>query len=455
MKTDVLIVGSGCSGLYCALQLPRDKRITIITKSDVKSSDSYLAQGGICMLKDETDYDSYFEDTMKAGHYENDRGSVEIMIRSSQDVIKDLLAYGVEFARDETGELNFTREGAHSDKRILFHKDITGEEITSKLLAAAGALPNVTILEHTTMVDIVETDNCCYGAVIRREDGSLEKVQADYTVWACGGIGGLYRHSTNFRHLTGDALALAIKHGVRLKDVNYVQIHPTTFYSKHEEDRSFLISESVRGEGARLYDKNMKPFVNELLPRDLLTEEIYRQMEKDHTEYVWEDLRTISREELESHFPNIVEYCSRMGYDVTKECIPVVPAQHYFMGGIWVDHESHTSMERLYAVGETACNGVHGRNRLASNSLLESLVFAKRAAQQMTERFAEALPDNEPLFDAIELSAYEDRAALASEYHEYVRRAIIEADQKMAQSADGDSQRKAKVAFRKSCGRSA
>lgn len=220
MKTDILIVGSGCSGLYCALQLPQDKKITIITKSDVTSSDSYLAQGGICMLKDEEDHDSYFEDTMKAGHYENDRESVEIMIRSSQKVIGDLLGYGVDFAREEDGALAFTREGAHSDKRILFHEDITGEEITSKLLAAVRKLSNVTILENTKMLDIVTEGNCCYGAVVRRADGSLEKIQADYTVWACGGVGGLYRHSTNFRHLTGDALALSIMHGVRLKDVN-------------------------------------------------------------------------------------------------------------------------------------------------------------------------------------------------------------------------------------------
>lgn len=453
MKTDILIVGSGCSGLYCALQLPRDKKITMITKSDVTSSDSYLAQGGICMLKDESDYDSYFEDTMKAGHYENDRESVDIMIRSSQQVIQDLLGYGVDFARDESGALAFTREGAHSDKRILFHEDITGEEITSKLLAAVRELSNVTILENTKMLDIVTGGNCCYGAVVRRADGSIEKIQADYTVWASGGVGGLYRHSTNFRHLTGDALALSIMHGVRLKDVNYVQIHPTTFYSEREEDRSFLISESVRGEGAKLYDKNMNRFVDELLPRDRLTEEIYKQMEKDHTEHVWEDLRPIPEEELRSHFPNIVEHCRQMGYDVTKECIPVVPAQHYFMGGVWVDHESHTSMDRLYAVGETACNGVHGKNRLASNSLLESLVFAGRAAKQMSETYTAAGPETEKLFQGVSLKKYEDQKALASRYHQYVREAIIEAEKKMSERGEAivGSRGKAVVAFRKSC----
>lgn len=424
-------MGSGCSGLYCALQLPRDKQITIITKADVPSSDSYLAQGGICMLKNDADYESYFEDTMKAGHYENDKESVDIMIRSSQDVIKDLLSYGVDFARDEKGALAFTREGAHSDKRILFHEDITGQEITSKLWTAVQKLSNVTILEYTTMLDIVEQDNVCCGAVIRKADGSIETVQADETVWACGGIGGLYRHSTNFRHLTGDALALSLIHNVKLKDINYVQIHPTTFYSEDEEERSFLISESVRGEGAKLYDKKGERFVNELLPRDLLTEAIYEQMEKDHSDYVWEDLRTIPEAELRTHFPNIVEHCRQMGYDVTKECIPVVPAQHYFMGGVWVDHESHTSMEHLYAVGETACNGVHGRNRLASNSLLESLVFAKRAAKKMARQEEVPIKKKNEAFAQVDLTQYEDEKALQMRYREAVREAIKEADRKM------------------------
>lgn len=431
MKTEILIVGSGCSGLYCALQLPRDKKITIITKADVPSSDSYLAQGGICMLKNDADYDSYFEDTMKAGHYENDKESVDIMIRSSQDVVKDLLSYGVDFARDENGALAFTREGAHSDKRILFHEDITGEAITSKLWAAVQKLENVTILEYTTMLDIVEKDNVCYGAVVRKADGSIEAVEADETVWACGGIGGLYRHSTNFRHLTGDALALSLMHGVKLKDINYVQIHPTTLYSDHEEDRSFLISESVRGEGAKLYNKKGERFVNELLPRDLLTEAIYEQMKKDHSDYVWEDLRTIPEEELHTHFPNIVEHCRQMGYDVTKECIPVVPAQHYFMGGVWVDHESHTSMAHLYAVGETACNGVHGRNRLASNSLLESLVFAKRAAKKMARQEEAQFTDVQEVFAQVHMADYEDETGLQKKYQDAVREAIREADRKM------------------------
>ncbi len=427
MKTEVLIVGSGCSGLYCALQLPRDKEITLITKADLESNDSYLAQGGICMLKDDEDYDSYFEDTMKAGHYENDRESVDIMIRSSQDVVQDLLEYGVRFHRDENGELDFTREGAHSDKRILFHEDITGKEITSKLLAQVKKLPNVKLMEYTTMEDLITKDNTCYGAVVRKKDGMLETIQADCTVLATGGIGGIYRHSTNFRHLTGDALAIAIRHGIELQNINYVQIHPTTFYSKDDKTRSFLISESVRGEGAKLYGKNMERFANELLPRDLLSQKIHEQMEKDGTEHVWEDLRPIPHDVLENHFPNIVEHCREAGYDVFKECIPVVPAQHYFMGGIKVDHESRTTMNQLYAVGETACNGVHGKNRLASNSLLESLVFSKRAAQDLVEHYSE-FKGNDEVVANTDLKKYEDRETTEKENIRLVAAAIEKAN---------------------------
>lgn len=421
MKTDILIIGSGCAGLYCALNLPKDRKITIITKADAQGNDSFLAQGGMCMLKDEADYASFFEDTMKAGHYENDRESVDIMIRSSQEVVEDLMRFGADFQKDENGDLVFTKEGAHSEKRILFHEDVTGREITSTLLAEVRRQPHITLLEYTTMIDLIEEENVCYGAILLMPDGQIKKTQADYTVMATGGIGGLYKHSTNFRHLTGDALAVAIRHGLELKDISYVQIHPTTLYS--DEERSFLISESVRGEGAVLRDKNGNRFVNELLPRDLLTKEILKQMEKDGTEFVWEDLRTIPRDELESHFPNIIEHCREMGYDVTKECIPVVPAQHYFMGGVKVNHQSRTSMEQLYAVGETACNGVHGRNRLASNSLLESLVFAKRAAQDIADKKGEA-KKNTALIEQLDLDQYQDIDKLCEQYHTMVKEEI-------------------------------
>ena len=385
-KVDVVIVGTGVSGLFHALNLPEDKRILMLTKADLESSDSFLAQGGICVMRDETDYDSYFEDTMKAGHYENRKESVDIMIRSSREIIDDLVSYGVDFEK-KNGEFCYTREGAHSKPRILFHEDITGKEITSKLLAQVKKRANVEILEYTTMTDIIEEAGKCCGIYAAEQDGDQLKIEADYTIFASGGIGGLYEHSTNFPHLTGDALEVAKKHDIRLEHLDYVQIHPTTLYSE-KPGRRFLISESVRGEGAVLYNKDKERFVNELLPRDVVTKAIQEQMAKDGTKYVWLSMEHIPEKTILKHFPNIYEHCLEEGYDVTKECIPVVPAQHYFMGGIWVDRNSHTSMAHLFAVGETSCNGVHGANRLASNSLLESLVFAKRAANCITEEYA-------------------------------------------------------------------
>lgn len=382
IKTDVVIVGTGVGGAFSALNLPEDKQILMITKSDLESSDSFLAQGGICVLRDDEDYEGYFEDTMRAGHYENRKESVDIMIRSSQEIIHDLIEYGVDFAKKD-GNLAFTREGAHSRPRILFHEDITGKEITSKLLMNVKKRKNVQIHEYTTMTDIIVKNGKCAGILAKTADGEEMKIYAQDTIFASGGIGGRYQHSTNFPHLTGDALDISRKHGIRLEHLDYVQIHPTTLYSS-KPGRRFLISESVRGEGAVLYNKDGERFVNELLPRDVVTKAIREQMEKDGTDHVWLSMENIDKNTILEHFPNICERCLEEGYDVTKEWIPVVPAQHYFMGGIWVDSDSRTSMEHLYAVGETSCNGVHGANRLASNSLLESLVFAKRAAHKIS-----------------------------------------------------------------------
>ena len=428
MKTNVLIVGSGCSGLYTALNLPQGLQITIITKDTLENSDSFLAQGGICMLKDDSDYESFFEDTLRAGHYKNDKVSVDLMIKSSPDVIEDLLDFGVDFQRDENGNLVFTREGAHSDKRILFYQDTTGKEITSRLLAAVKKRPNITLMEHTCLLDILEEDNRCYGGVVRLENGDLEKITADVTVLASGGVGGLYKNSTNFKHLTGDALAISLKHDIELKDMSYVQIHPTTLYQENPKERLFLISESVRGEGALLYDKNMNRFVDELQPRDVVAQAILKQMEKDGTDHVWEDLRTISKKELEEHFPNILAHCREAGYDPFTECIPVVPAQHYFMGGIKVNHHSKTTMDALYAVGETACNGVHGQNRLASNSLLESLVFAKRAAKDLVAHYETVAKLPESLSE-LDLEDYQDQESLEEDYKKMVLEKLTEQNQ--------------------------
>ena len=436
-KYDVIIVGTGVAGCFTALHLPGDTEILMITKGDLEESDSFLAQGGICVQKNDDDYDSFFEDTMRAGHYENRAESVDFMIRNSRRVIRELIGYGVEFESD-SGHLAFTREGAHSTNRILYHDDITGKEITRKLLSQVGRLSNVTVLTGTTMVDILCRDNTCDGILLSDAGGELRAVFADDVMWACGGIGGIYSNSTNFSHLTGDALAISLRHDIRLKNISYIQIHPTTLFSKQHE-RRFLISESVRGEGAQLYDKNGNRFVDELLPRDVVSNAIFDQMEKDGTEHVWLSLLPIKNIDVKKRFPNIYEKCLQEGYDITKEWIPVVPAQHYFMGGVDVDLNSRTSMDHLYASGETCCNGVHGANLLASNSLLESLVFAESAAMHMTaqrsagkcdpsryEGYAELPLDEIADIYGLDLQEYLDMAA----YSENSKKQILEAIRK-------------------------
>ena len=416
MKTDILIVGCGVAGLYCALNLPRDKKITVVTKNVARRSDSYLAQGGICVLRDEEDYKAFYEDTMKAGHYENNPDSVDIMIRSSQDVISDLVSFGVRFEKNGE-EFTYTKEGAHSRPRILFHEDETGKEITSTLLRTASERENITLIENFTMVDLIVDYDVCHGIVGKDENGNFVPVHADYTVLATGGIGGLFKHSTNYRHLTGDALALALKYNIDLLHIDYIQIHPTTLFTR-KSGREFLISESVRGEGAILLNSKGERFVDELLPRDVVANAIFEEMKKEGTEHVWLSLAPIPEEEIRTHFPNICQRCLDEGYDVTREPIPVVPSQHYFMGGIRVDGVSRTSMKRLYAAGETACNGVHGRNRLASNSLLESLVFARRAALDITETYSPAPEAPERVIDPAAYGNWEE------EYSEAVLAAI-------------------------------
>ena len=433
MEADVVIVGTGVGGLFSALSLPRDQKIIMITKSDLESSDSFLAQGGICMLHDKDDYDSYFEDTMKAGHYENRKESVDLMIRSSREIIHELIGYGVDFQKQEADKSGneaadnggekaeiqdiyaFTREGAHSRPRILFHADITGKEITQTLLTAAKIKENIEICEYMTMVDLISKDNTVCGIIAMDRNDQAFPVYSQYVVLACGGIGGLFKNSTNFSHIAGDGVGIAMKHHVEMENLDYIQIHPTTLYSK-KPGRRFLVSESVRGEGALLYDKNGQRFTNELQPRDLLSQKISAQMEKDGTEFVWEDMRPLGEKTILEHFPHIYEQCVEEGFDPRKEPIPVVPAQHYFMGGIKVNLGSKTSMKGLYACGETSCNGVHGRNRLASNSLLESLVFARKAADDMI--FGETPEMCRP--DRLDLNQYEDQNVILEGYHKQV-----------------------------------
>ena len=391
---DVVIVGCGVAGLYCALNLPAALSVVLLSKGAVEECDSMLAQGGICVLHDDGDYEVFFEDTLRAGHYENRLESVDIMIRASRPIIDDLVKRGVRFARTAGGDLDYTREGAHSRPRIVYHEDITGEEITTHLLACARELPHARILEHTCMTDLIEGFDAsgrrvCRGVVATGEKGERLEIRADATVLATGGVGGLYEHSTNFGCLTGDGCRVAAEHGVLLEHMDYVQIHPTTLWTERP-GRSFLISESARGEGALLLNDKGERFVDELQPRDVVSRAILDEMARTGARHVWLSFERVPREEIEGHFTHILERCLEEGYDIREEPVPVVPAQHYFMGGIHVDSDSETTLPHLFACGETCCNGVHGRNRLASNSLLESLVFAQRAADKiMRDRFEE------------------------------------------------------------------
>ena len=418
-KTDIIIVGTGAAGLFCALNLPQDANILMLTKDDPENSDSFLAQGGISTLIDEADYEKYFEDTMRAGRYENDETSVEVLIKSSPDAIADLLEYGVNFDKSEEGFFDYTREAAHSSNRILHYKDATGREIIGKLIAHVKQRKNITILPNTMMIDILTKDNVCTGVVVQTEKGEIKPIAARVVVWATGGLGGLFQHSTNYPHITGDAIAIAIKHKVALEDIDYIQIHPTTLYTD-KPGRSFLISEAVRGEGAILLNPDGERFVDELLPRDVVSEAIAEEMEKFNVKYVHLSMRHMTREEIQDRFPTIYKKCLEEGYQLPEDLIPVTPAQHYLMGGVEADIDGATSMDNLFAVGEVSCNGVHGANRLASNSLMETLVFPKRAAHLIEKRWKN-IPIQESEFDPTQ---YKDVPKLLKEYRTLIRREI-------------------------------
>ena len=419
IKTQTVIVGSGVAGLFTALCLPDDREILIITKENLKDADSYLAQGGVCVLKNVDDYKCYYEDTMKAGHYENNPDAVRVMIESSPDIIGTLVELGVQFDTNDGGDFDYTREGAHRRNRILHFKDETGKQITDTLLAITMQRRNITIVTRTTMIDLIERDNECYGIVCEDEYGEMGAIIADDVILATGGIGGLFLNSTNYPHITGDSFALSLKHGVELQDMNYIQIHPTTLYSK-KKGRRFLISESVRGEGAILLNENGERFTDELQPRDVVTNAIVEEMRKFGTDHVYLTLPTMTSEEAAERFPNIFEACREEGYDLTKDKVPVTPAQHYMMGGVKTDINGATSMKHLWAVGETACNGVHGKNRLASNSLLESLVFAKRAADLIAADKSEKSTD----FPDVDLEAYPNKTEIQKEFRKLIMNEI-------------------------------
>ncbi|HII4514772.1 L-aspartate oxidase [Clostridium perfringens] len=378
---DVLIVGSGVAGLYASLNLRDDLEIIMVSKKSVNLCNSSLAQGGIAVARGKEDFQSFIEDTLKAGKYENNIDSVRVLVEESMDNINKLMDLGADFEKDENGVL-FTKEGAHEINRIVYHKDITGKHVEDILLENVKRRKNIKIIEECEMVDIYHRDNKCIGALFNKEGENLS-IYAKVVILATGGIGGLFKKSTNERIITGDSIGVAIRNNIEIKDLSYIQIHPTAFFSKKSEEKRFLISESVRGEGGKLLNCNGERFVDELLPRDIVSKKIYEEMKKTNSNNVFLDVSFMEKSFLQNRFPNIYNKCLEEGIDISKEPIPVAPAQHYFMGGIKVDLNGKTSMENLYAFGETSCTGVHGANRLASNSLLEALVFSRRGALEI------------------------------------------------------------------------
>ena len=379
VDTDVLVIGSGVAGLNSALNISKDLNVLVISKDKVDCTNTKLAQGGISVARNKEDIPLFIEDTLKAGKYKNDLDAVKVLAEESIDRLNDLIDMGIELDKNSSGEIDYTKEGAHTISRIVHSKDHTGENVEKTLILNALKSKNINIWENSFFIDIIESEGKCVGAIVVKDSKQIN-IFSKYTILACGGIGGLYNNSTSQRILNGDGIAAAIKHGIELKDINYIQIHPTAFYDKNNNGRRFLISESLRGEGAILKDINGNRFVDELLPRDIVSKAILKQMKDTNSQYVLLDASFMDAEYLKNRFSLIYENCLEKGIDITKEAIPVSPAQHYFMGGIKANTDSKTSMENLFAVGETSCTGIHGANRLASNSLLEGLVFGKRAA---------------------------------------------------------------------------
>jgi L-aspartate oxidase len=379
LNTDVLIIGAGITGLNFALNLRNDLDIIVLAKNSIHECNSYLAQGGISVLRNENDYEAYISDTLAAGGFKNRRQAVEILVKESRTAIKKLEELEVPFNRDMMGELIYTIEGAHSINRIVHCDDNTGEQLHKVFQKKVKQKTNVKILENCFFADLLTLKNRCIGALAISQ-GKDVNIIAKTTIIATGGIGGLFKNSTNFHSISGDGIAIAIKNNIKVENLNYIQFHPTSFYEDIDDKRRLLISEAVRGEGGRLLNKEGSRFVNELLPRDKVTEAILNEEYKHKSNHVYLDISFLEKDFILKRFPNIYKNCLERGVDITKEPIPVTPAQHYFMGGIKVDMYCRTSMENLYAAGEVSSTGLHGTNRLASNSLLESLVFSNRAA---------------------------------------------------------------------------
>jgi len=385
---DVIIVGSGIAGLYTALNINHKYKVLILSKDDLDVSNSNLAQGGVAAcINPEDNKELHVKDTLIAGCYYNHVERVKLLVEEAKENIDKLIRYGTDFDRDKTGKLLTTREGGHSQRRILHSRDITGKEIVGTLIKEVKRRNNITVLSHLFAIDVIDNKGKCVG-VICIKNNKLEGYLSKATILATGGIGQVYKNTTNSSISTGDGIGIAYRAGVEIVDMEFVQFHPTALYIPDEPNR-FLISEALRGEGAVLRNFKGETFMEnyhhlkDLAPRNVVSKAIFEEMIRDRQEYVYLDITHRDKEFIKSRFPNIYKKSLEKGIDITRDYIPISPVQHYLMGGIRVNDNCKTSLKNLYACGEVACTGVHGANRLASNSLLEGLVFGNRLAKEI------------------------------------------------------------------------
>jgi L-aspartate oxidase len=398
METNFLIIGSGAAGLTLAVKLAAEfpkKKITVVTKAHQSESNTKYAQGGVAAVFDlkEDSFQKHIEDTLIAGDGLCDRAVVEMVIKEGPKRLRELMAWGAKFDTDANGELNLGREGGHSEFRVIHHKDTTGNEIERALLERTNQLSNLMLLPHHFAIDLItehhfsenKTENLsCYGAyVLDQISGNIFTIKADCTTLASGGMGQVYGHTTNPKVATGDGIAMAYRAKARIKNMEFIQFHPTALYDGNN-GASFLISEAVRGFGAFLRNKNGERFMlnyderGELASRDIVSRAIDSEIKKSGDDCVFLDCTHLNIEDFKKHFPNIYETCLQKNIKIAKDWIPVVPASHYLCGGVVVDMDGKTSVKNLFACGECSYTGLHGANRLASNSLLEALVYADR-----------------------------------------------------------------------------
>lgn len=382
---DIVILGSGVAGLYASLQFDSKYSVLVISKKSAELSNSSLAQGGIAAVldKENDNFELHANDTLIAGKYKNNPESIKVLVSEGPDDVLNLRKLGVDFDSDENGNMLMTLEAGHSRHRIVHHKDFTGKAVTDKLIEIVKTKENIELVEDTMVFSIDKAENGFYIGMLK--NGEISTTACSYCILATGGIGRVYEYTTNSAIATGDGIAFARKLGAEIMHLDRIQFHPTAFAAEKDRER-FLISEAVRGEGAVLLNCHGERFAHnydergELAPRDVVSEAIIRESIRTNSEKFYLDITHKGADFIKERFPMIYENCLAEGVDITKERIPVYPCQHYLMGGIDVDLNGKTSINRLYAVGECSHTGVHGANRLASNSLLEALVFARRAS---------------------------------------------------------------------------